>query len=240
MTQPAVARPSRMTKGVATDGPDELQSMRAYRAIRAAIAELELRPGQPLSEAVLTRRFGFGRMPVREAVDRLRHDGLLVAVPRRGLFVKPLDLNDVREIYEMLEALDGMVVRLVAPVVTDDALRRLEETAATEERALRADDYASWSRHNKGFHQQLVELANNRRIASSMELLEEQVSRATRLAYPLRPKPFASVAEHREIIQALARRDGEEARLLALRHRERVRSEIVAALQQVDGVLGAY
>ena len=55
--------------------------MQAYRAIRAAIADLVLRPGEPLSEAVLTRRFGFGRMPVREAVDRLRHDGLLLAVP---------------------------------------------------------------------------------------------------------------------------------------------------------------
>jgi GntR family transcriptional regulator, rspAB operon transcriptional repressor len=237
MTQPARLD---ATPIIAVADTDELQSIRAYRAIRAAIADLELRPGQPLSEAVLTRRFGFGRMPIREAVDRLRHDGLLVAVPRRGLFVKPLDLNEVREIYEMLEALDGMVVRLVAPAISDASLAQLAETASAEEAALHADDYSSWSSHNKAFHQQLVELANNRRIAASMELLEEQVSRATRLAYPLRPKPFASVEEHRSIIDALARHDGEGARLIALRHRERVRSEVLAALERVDGILGAY
>jgi GntR family transcriptional regulator, rspAB operon transcriptional repressor len=240
VTQPARARATPPVAVVDVGGSDELQSIRAYRAIRAAIAELELRPGQPLSEAVLTRRFGFGRMPVREAVDRLRHDGLLEAVPRRGLFVKPLDLNEVREIYEMLEALDGMVVRLVAPAIGDTSLAQLRATASAEEQALQADDYPTWSRYNKAFHQQLVELAKNRRIASSMELLEEQVSRATRLAYPLRPKPFASVEEHRAIIEALARHDGEGARLVALRHRERVRNEIVGALEQVDGVLGAY
>jgi DNA-binding GntR family transcriptional regulator len=240
MTQTARARTNSPVALVEPDGSDELQSIRAYRAIRAAIADLELRPGQPLSEAVLTRRFGFGRMPVREAVDRLRHDGLLVAVPRRGLFVKPLDLNEVREIYEMLEALDGMVVRLVAPGIGAAALAQLEATAAAEEEALRADNYPTWIDRNKAFHQQLVELANNRRIASSMELLEEQVSRATRLAHPLRPKPFASVEEHRALIEALARHDAEGARLIALRHRERVRNEIVSALERVDGVLGAY
>ena len=66
------------------------------------------------------------------------------------------------------------------------------------------------------------------------------MSRATRLAYPLRPKPFASVEEHRAIIDTLARHEGEAARLVALRHRERVRSEIVGALERLDGVLGAY
>jgi DNA-binding GntR family transcriptional regulator len=222
------------------EGDDGLQSMQAYRAIRAAIADLVLRPGEPLSEAVLTRRFGFGRMPVREAVDRLRHDGLLLAVPRRGLFVKPLHLDDVREIYEMLEALDGMVVHLVAPVVDAAGLRQLEQSAEAEDQALRLDDYVGWTRANNAFHRQLVELAGNRRIASSLDLLEEQVSRATRLAYPLRPKPFASVVEHRSIVAALAAHDADGARLLALRHRERVRGEVLAALQQLDEVLRAF
>jgi DNA-binding GntR family transcriptional regulator len=218
----------------------ELQSMQAYRAIRAAIADLVLRPGEPLSEAVLTRRFGFGRMPVREAVDRLRHDGLLVAVPRRGLFVKPLHLDDVREIYEMLEALDGMVMRLVAPVIDTAALRQLQQTAEHEEQTLLQDDYAGWTQANNAFHRQLVDMAANRRISNSLDLLEEQVSRATRLAYPLRPKPFASVVEHRSIVTALAAHDGDGARLLAQRHRERVRGEVLNALQHLDQVLRAF
>ena len=92
----------------------ESQSTQAYRAIRTAIVELRLRPGEPLSEGLLAERFSFGRMPVRAAVNRLCHDGFLVAVARKGIYVNTLRIDDVREIYEMLEALDGMAVRLAA------------------------------------------------------------------------------------------------------------------------------
>lgn len=221
-------------------GLDEAQSIKAYRTIRAAIAELEFRPGQPLSEALLSERFGFGRMPVREAVHRLRHDGLLISVPRKGLFVKPLELEDVREIYEMLEALDGMVVKLVAPIISAADLAALEELVAGEERALQADDQEGWIKANRGFHQRLVAVANNRRIATAIELLEEQVSRATRLTYPMRPKPFASVEEHRGIIRALRAGEFEQAQQLNLKHRERVRLEILAALGRVNNILGSF
>lgn len=219
---------------------DEVQSLKAYRAIRSAIARLELRPGRPLSEAMLADRFGFGRMPVREAVHRLRHDGLLISIPRKGLFVAPLQLEDVREIYEMLEALDGMVLKLVAPIISEAELEELERIVCREEAMLLADDHEAWIVANKSFHQTLVQLANNRRIAAAMELLEEQISRATRLAYPLRPRPFRSIEEHREILRRLRERDAEGARLVGTRHRERIRDEVLGALSRLEGVLGAY
>lgn len=222
------------------ENTDEIQSQRAYRAIRSAIAELALRPGQPLSEAVLAERFNFGRMPVREAVHRLRHDGLLVSIPRKGLFVAPLRLEDVREIYEMLEALDGMVLKLVAPGITGAELFELGQLVDQEEAALLADQHEAWIAANKTFHQRLVLVSNNRRIATSIELLEELIVRATRLAYPLRAKPFPSVEEHRAIIRALRQHDGEGARLIGTRHRERIRTEVLGALARLDGVLGGY
>lgn len=228
------------TDAESPESREEIQSRQAYRAIRAAIAELALRPGQPLSEAVLSERFGFGRMPVREAVHRLRHDGLLVSVPRRGLSVAPLRIDDVREIYEILEALDGMALKLVAPTISEAELVELEQTVDREEAALRADRHEDWIVANKGFHQRLVLISNNRRIASTMELLEELIARATRLAYPLRAKPFPSVKEHREIIRALRQRDGEGAQVIGMRHRARIRTEVLAALSRLEGVLGAY
>jgi DNA-binding GntR family transcriptional regulator len=233
-------RASQRAEADLVEAADEIQSQRAYRAIRAAIAELALRPGQPLSEAVLAERFGFGRMPVREAVHRLRHDGLVVSLPRKGLFVAPLRLEDVREIYEMLEALDGMVLKLVALTISEEELAELELFINLEEAALLADRHEEWIAANKSFHQRLVLLSNNRRIATTIELLEEQIARATRLAYPLRAKPFPSVEEHRAIVRALRARNAGKAQAIGMRHRERIRTEVLEALSRLDSVLGGY
>src|SRR6266516_2315544 len=181
----------------------ESQSSKAYRAIRTAIVELRLRPGEPLSEGLLAERFNFGRMPVRAAVNRLCHDGFLLAVPRKGIYVNTLRIDDVREIYEMLEALDGMAVRLAAGRTSSAALDPLDEMIAAEERSVLDADFEAEYHANRLFHERLVGLAGNERIASCVDLCEEQVGRATRLAARLREEVMSDVEEHRAILQAL-------------------------------------
>jgi GntR family transcriptional regulator, rspAB operon transcriptional repressor len=218
----------------------ESLSIRAYRAIRADIAELRLCPGEPLSEVQLAERFNYGRMPIRAAVNRLCHDGFLVAVSRKGIFVNPLRLEDVREIYEMLEALDGMSVRLGAQHATAADLVALEQAVAAEESAIVRGDFETEFRANRQFHEKLGSLARNRRIASTVDLLEEQVARATRLAARLREDEMGDIEEHRAIIQALKQGDPECASQAAAQHRQRVRDDILARLGRFNGVLSTY
>jgi DNA-binding GntR family transcriptional regulator len=232
-----IASPSDLA---AQNGAEELQSMKAYRAIRAAIAELRIRPGEPLSEAMLAERFNLGRMPIRAAVNRLCHDGFLIAVSRKGIFVNPLLLQDVREIYELLEAIDGMALRLAAARVSESDVAALEELVTAQERAIVAGDFEGEYRANRQFHDALVALAGNRRMSTTLELLEEQVSRATRLAAHLRNDPLGQVENHRSIVEALRDGDGERAVAIGMRHREAVRDEILSALSRINGVLGAF
>jgi DNA-binding GntR family transcriptional regulator len=223
-----------------TASQQESQSSKAYRAIRAAIAELRLRPGEPLSEGQLADRFKYGRMPIRAAVNRLCHDGFLVAVSRKGVFVTPLGLDDVLEIYQMLEALDGMALRLAASQTSAADLLALEQTVAAEESAILRGDFEAEYRANRQFHEKLGSLARNRRIASTLDLLEEQVSRATRLAARLREDDMGDVEEHRAIIQALKEGNAECASQAGAQHRQRVRDDILARLGRLNGVLTTY
>jgi DNA-binding GntR family transcriptional regulator len=213
-------------------GPDS-QAERAYRILRGAISNLELRPDEPLSEAGLAQRYGLGRTPIREAVQRLRHDGLVVSVHRRGLFVSSLSVADVREIYEMLEALDGMVAYLATERAATESLQELE---ALNERALAAlarGDPPAWQEHNFSFHQLLVSVARNQRIQQEFDLLHDQLKRALLLTLPLRFEQMQSVEEHRTLLQGITSGDADVARRMAQQHRRRVRDEVLAALRRI-------
>ena len=98
----------------AARGQGSALAERAYGRIREAIASLVLQPGQSLTEASISEWLGIGRMPVREALLRLREEGLVESVPRRGYYVSRISPEEAQEIYEMLEGLEGSAAKLAA------------------------------------------------------------------------------------------------------------------------------
>jgi DNA-binding GntR family transcriptional regulator len=210
-------------------GGSESQAERAYQILRAAIANLELRPDEPLSEAALAQRYGLGRTPIREAVQRLRYAGFVVSVPRRGLFVSSLTLADLREIYELLEALDGMVAYLATERAGPEGLQRLEAANDRAVAELRRGNPQAWQEKNFAFHPLLVELAGNRRIEQEFNLLHDQLKRALLFTLPWRSHQMQAMEEHRALLEAMRRGDADLARRLAQHHRRRVRDEVLTA-----------
>ncbi|AVD54569.1 hypothetical protein BEH_24730 (plasmid) [Priestia filamentosa] len=80
---------------------------RAYLAIRHAIRHLQLPPGQTVLEREMAEILGMSRTPVRESLIRLETEGWVRLIPRRGFIVAPLVADDLQQIYEVVEALDG-------------------------------------------------------------------------------------------------------------------------------------
>jgi DNA-binding GntR family transcriptional regulator len=163
-------------------------------------------------------------------VQRLRHDGLVVSVPRRGLFVSSLSRADVCEVYELLEALDGMVVYLATTRAAPESLQQLAALNDAAVAALQREDPQAWQEHNFAFHQLLVEVAGNRRIKQEFNLLHDQLKRALLYTLPLRSHQIQAMEEHRTLLQAMQQGDADLARSLAQQqHRRRVRDEVLAA-----------
>ena len=231
--QPTIPVPS-----ASTVRDSNLLTERAYARLRDAIANLALQPGQPLTEISLAEWLGLGRTPVREALARLRDEGLVDAVPRKGYFVSRISARAAGEIYEMLEGLEGMAMKLAAERRTPEQLVRMEAAVLAQEAALARDDLDAWIAADERFHTAMLDMADNGRIRRTIEPLNAQLHRLRLYTIQLRPKPTHSADMHRLQLEAIRDRDGERARALLQEQRQRNREVIVEVIRRLAGPTG--
>jgi DNA-binding GntR family transcriptional regulator len=106
----------------------------AYETLRTAIVTLDLAPGAPVTEQAMAERLRCGRTPVREAVQRLAAEGLVVVHPRRGTFVAPVSLTDHGFLCDVRRELEGLAAFRAAGRATEADRRDLNELASTVRR----------------------------------------------------------------------------------------------------------
>lgn len=200
----------------------------AYTAIRQILTEGEAAPGDPVSENALAERLGMSRTPVREALRELTRDGLLDLFPGRGYFLPRHSASDLRELFELREALEGLAARAAAPRASDSELAALREICAAYEGAR---DWRERARHGSEFHRLVAEAARNGRLAGALSAIAAQISmvrRAELRAFAARGPEAAE--EHRSILDAIAARDPEAAERAARAHVRRSQESSLRAL----------
>jgi DNA-binding GntR family transcriptional regulator len=192
----------------------------AYAMIKERILSNALAPGYQALEAEVADDLCMSRTPVREALIRLEAEGLVELKPRHGMRVLPVSPDDMREIYQILTALETAAVGLIAGQhQRADALADLREACDRMDRCLAEDDLDGWADADEAFHGALVTHCGNRRLADVCLTFREQTHRARLITLRLRPKPYASAADHRALLAAIERGDVSAARDLHLRHR---------------------
>lgn len=182
------------------------------------IIDRELVPGDGVSERGIATQFGVGRMPVREAIRTLAQEGLLDVSPMRGTFVRQLSLGDLQEIHELRMALEGMAAFLAAQRGSSDQLPALEDALGCllAERLL---DVPEAQRLGWLLHDEMFRMAGNLRLQHTYENLRLQSGLALQGLKDYDPaRTRLAVAEHIDIIQAISRREAEQAQQLMLTH----------------------
>ncbi len=182
--------------------------------LSAQITNGALRPGTPLNELSIVEQVGASRTPVREAIRRLQHDGLVRIVRGRGAFVADVTEREVREIYLCRMYLEGLSARLAAEQMTPEALHEFRALLAEMESAVERDDLGSFFRANVAFTRRKGELADNGTLAMLLESLGLRVMRLRYLSMGLPSRMATSFRLHREIVEAFERRDGDAAERL--------------------------
>jgi DNA-binding GntR family transcriptional regulator len=133
--------------------------------LRAAIVNGSLEPGSQLSEVELANTFGVSRGPVREALQRLVQEGLLLSEPHRGVFVPVLTDDDVLDIYLAREALESAAIRsIVANDTSAAASETLDQYVTGMEKAEAAGDWEAVGNFDLEFHVALVEASGSQRL----------------------------------------------------------------------------
>ncbi len=211
----------------------------AYAALRQRILTVDLAPGTVLPEAQITTMLNMSRTPVREAVARLSYEGLVDALPRRGIRVTPVTVRDVREINEVLACLEvEAVVGVASRALPADAMAALDAAIAAMDAALRDGDRTSWATADFAFHSLLFDLSPNRHLRRTARLYLEKAHRARLLTLPLRADPVYSNSNHAAVVEAVRRGDPETAQEIHGAHKRRWSRELDTIIERFPDLFG--
>lgn len=208
----------------------------AYAALKRAIRDTVFAPGYQGSEQEIAVRLGMSRTPVHEAIIRLQEDGLVRVLSKRGVLICPLAPQDMREIYEVVIAVESMAAELLAASPESAraaAVGELEAAAAAMDEALARDDLPGWAEADDLFHRLLVERCGNGRLRRIAQTVTDQAHRARMLTLKLRARPTGSAQAHRLIISAVRAGDAAEAHRCARAHRIAARDEIIPLIEHI-------
>ena len=199
---------------------DALPSLqeRTYAALRRAIVGGQFEPGQRLFEHALADMLGVSRNPVREAIRRLQQDGFVEVRPRAGIFVAAFSLDEVEDLYRIRAALEGTVAALAAERMTDKELTELEVVLGRMESATAARRRAATVHEADSFHQLVHQRARSPRLTSLLSQLYGQIAHYRGVTLGIPGRAADASHGHHELLDALRRRDSQEADRLMRAH----------------------
>jgi DNA-binding GntR family transcriptional regulator len=189
-----------------------------YLKLRQEIVSARLPPGYLLREAELAARFGVSKTPLREAFVRLEKDGFVEIAPYRSAVVAGYSRQDLREIYEVRELLEGLCAREAALNIATEDLAALSGIVRDSATAFEAGDSDRLAALLDEFDVVLYAQSKNSRITAMLNNIRDHVIRIGRLTMAIPGRMGTSVREHQGIYEAIVQRDGQRAETLMRQH----------------------
>ncbi|PVB60481.1 GntR family transcriptional regulator [Labrenzia sp. 011] len=214
-----------------TDGANTSLADQAYAVLRGAILNNLLAPGSFASEREVCERFELSRTPVHQALLRLRDEGLVEVLPRRGIRVLPLSVKDVREIHQIARALELEAALLLCEGKKSDALAQLRRHAADMQAAIESGDRDAWVQADTRFHLGIVASSGNDRLIQQYNSLRVLTDRARLFVLHLRPLPVQSTQEHLGMLDAIEAGELDRVAALYRTHWERTTNEMIEIIE---------
>lgn len=196
-------------------------SEQARQIIKRLILDGTYQPGQRIKESEIAKALGISRSPVREAVMMLSNEGLIELHPQRGIFVHGFDLPEIRELYEVRQALEGQAVRLAAERAGREEIAKLREFLDLMERVLEENEAHPENLGGRtptdpfpadlDFHMEVAKLANNERLTGYVEEVNTQLQLAKARSTDRPGRAREAHREHLAIYEAMKNGDSDEA-----------------------------
>jgi DNA-binding GntR family transcriptional regulator len=240
MTNPDTLLPERPTetlelRSLGTAGMSVAQL--AYVALRNAILTMDVYDPEAdlrLDEKTLAAELGVSRTPVREALARLEHDGLVRILPRRGVEIVRKSKAEIIEMIIAWAALESTAARLICERASDKEIASLRELFVTfQDGEIRShlDEYSS---ANLRFHQRIMEIAHSPLIAEMADSLLVHVRAIRRRTIGDNDRPERSIIDHGHIIEALEARDADLAERLVREHALNLARHVEETVEHLD------
>jgi DNA-binding GntR family transcriptional regulator len=202
----------------------------AYDFIRGRIINLGYKPGEYIMDTDIASQLKISRTPVREAFHRLEKEGLLINEARRGWKVYSLSLEDIHEIFDIKEVIEGMIARKAASCRDEHLRGKLRNAVLTMQAATDTGDTDAWLKADFFLHDILFQMAGNERAIQIIENLNAQWHRVRIGFVTLQGRTKHSAAEHQLFVESILEGNADEAELRMRSHLNRVREELVHLL----------
>jgi len=226
-----------MSLGVVRLESEASFAQRAYAALRVALLEMNIyeRADQDLrlDERDLAERMGVSRTPIRDALARLEHEGLVESIPRRGYHIVRKSREELVEIIQVWAALESMAARLITERASDDeiaSLRRIFATFENGELAAKLDEYSD---ANLAFHSRIIELARSATLSKLAEGMMIHVRSIRHRTISEDHRFERSMVDHMHIIESLERREPDLAERLVKEHALGLAAHVAAHVHDI-------
>lgn len=203
---------------------------RVYEALKEMAVGYAVRPGERINEGRIATRLGVSRTPLREALNRLKMEGFLRFEPGRGFFCRELDPQEVFQLYELRKAIETAAVRLAVARADDREIAALADFLDATGPEDDGRSVAELTELDETFHTRLMVLSRNDEMLRVLDNVDARI-RFVRWI-DMGEGRAATQAEHRAVVEALARRDADAAVAILERHIDRRLDQITAAIRE--------
>lgn len=208
-------------------GNFQLLKHRAYEAIRQRIIDLALRPNEQLIEQRLTEQLGFSKSPIREAIQRLEQEGLVYSLPFKGCFVAEITEKDIREIFQLREALETFCIRIGCETFSKKEIQEFRKFLGKAEKALRGENLKDCYIFDRQLHELLISFSKNAKIIQTYSTLKDHLYRYWNISNLISGRVAKSHEQHLLIVESLEQRDKMLAEARVSTHLESVLEDFV-------------
>lgn len=201
------------TKKTFTKASDKIRA-----EIENAIREGALLPGDPIDEAEIATQYKVSRTPIREALIQLQAQGMLTSLPRGGMVVAKMDLQQLLSLWELLAELEGVAVRLACQRMTPEERKTILEHHEQSRAVADADDFAGWQENNLRFHELIYRATRNPYLRQEVLRMRARTGYYRKHAFGALGQIRTSFEQHQQIVEAFMANDGDAAARAMLTH----------------------
>lgn len=221
-----------MARAAAASRRSPRQSLRdaAYEAIKQRIITCKFKPGECINEAGVSALLGFGRTPVHQALDRLMLEEMVEVIPRKGVIVKPVVLQDVLQLIDVRMINETQCARLAAVRADDGELDGLREVVKRAREAIADRNVHSMMTLDRKFHLLMAQATKNVELAEVIRKLHERSLRFWFISFTTPDHHNSFQEQHEHIFEAIRARDADEAEHAMRRHIETFRRSVAKHL----------
>ncbi len=182
-----------------------------YTYLKRAITSGEIQPGAFLDLAKISGELGISKTPLRDSLIQLEAEGFVSILARRGVLVNPLTLDEIRHLYEIIGALEGVAVVEVFDQVKAPHLRTMKALNGRMVKAVRAGDFDTYYELNLAFHNVFLDLSDNQRLVGTVRTFKQRLYDFPRRESFVKEWEIASTREHGAFVRLLEKRDARAA-----------------------------